>query len=265
MNDKCYILISEGITDCSLLEVIIEKFLCFKPYDNVKSLPDIFKQMIGRYPTLSGDLKRQDSPTFYFKDNIRIAIKQANGYSNIPQRVSSLIEIIEKEDFYEQFGGFLIFCDTDLKTREETKDIFTKVFAENDVQYSNDKLEVYNHTIPCSIHLFPENGNGAVEKLLLECANTTYDFLCNDANDFREKVMDERYDNIRKTCWAKKENIQEFYADKVQFGVVSAVIKPDRPVRFTIKDKIFHKAYLNEYKKLPEFKALLEFLESNLV
>lgn len=265
MSEKCYIIISEGITDCSLLEVIIEKFLCFEPYDNVKKLPEIFKQMIGQYPALSGELKRQDSPTFFYKDNVCVAIKQANGYSNIPQRVSALTEIIEKEDFYEQFGGFLIFCDTDLKSRKDTIDTFTKAFAENEILYESDSLEVYHHTVLCKMHLFPKNGNGAVEKLLLECAKATYSFLCDDANDFRNRIMDEKYSNIRKKCWAKNEDIQEFYADKVQFGVVSSVIKPDRPVRFAIKDKIFHKQYLEQYEKLPEFKALLEFLESNLI
>ena len=64
-KQKCFILITEGMTDCSLLEVLLEKFLYFKPYENVKELPEIFKQMIGQYPARNGMLTRQDSPTFF--------------------------------------------------------------------------------------------------------------------------------------------------------------------------------------------------------
>ena len=55
--------------------------------------------------------------------------------------------------------------------------------------------------------------------------------------------MQPEYAEIRKKCWAKKDEIQEFYADKVQFEAISAVLKPDRPVRFAIKDKIIRKEY----------------------
>lgn len=153
MNEMiCYILVSEGVTDCSLIEVMIEKFLCFKPYDNVKSLPELFKQMIGQYPAISGELKRQDSPTFYYKDDICIAVKQANGFSNIPQRVSALIEILDKETLYEQFGGFLVFCDTDMKSKQETEAIFRKSFEENDIEYVGNALKAYEHIISCKMH-----------------------------------------------------------------------------------------------------------------
>ena len=47
-EEKYLILVSEGITDCSLLEVLLEKFLNFWPYHNLKELPEIFKQMIGQ-------------------------------------------------------------------------------------------------------------------------------------------------------------------------------------------------------------------------
>ena len=33
------------------------------------------------------------------------------------------------------------------------------------------------------------------------------------------------------------------YADKVQFGAISTVLKPDKPVRFSIKDKIIRTKY----------------------
>lgn len=94
-EEKCFILVSEGVTDCSLLEALLEKFLCFQSYENTKELPEIFRQMIGQYPGKNGALTRQDSPTFYHKDQVSIAVKQANGYSNIPQKIVDLIEILD--------------------------------------------------------------------------------------------------------------------------------------------------------------------------
>ena len=68
----------------------------------------------------------------------------------------------------------------------------------------------------------------------------------------------------KRKCWAKKDEIQEFYADKVQFEAISAVLKPDRPVRFAIKDKIIRKEYYDLYMQIPDFKKVYDFLVENL-
>ena len=54
------------------------------------------------------------------------------------------------------------------------------------------------------------------------------------------------------------------YADKVQFGAISTVLKPDKLVRFSIKDKIIRTKYKKIYMKIPEFEVLYTFLEENL-
>lgn len=36
---KLYILVAEGVTDCSLLEAVLEKYLGFVQYKNIKDLP----------------------------------------------------------------------------------------------------------------------------------------------------------------------------------------------------------------------------------
>ena len=54
MREKYYILIAEGITDCSLLEAVLEKYLQFETYDNIKDLPQVFQKMIGKYPAKTG-------------------------------------------------------------------------------------------------------------------------------------------------------------------------------------------------------------------
>ena len=261
---KYYIMVTEGVTDCSLIEAVLEKYLGYNPYQNVRELPSLFEAMIGIYPMRSGELKRQDSPTFYYKDSVELAVKQANGYSNIPQKISSLVEIIDKFELYDSFGGFLIFCDTDTKSKEEIKEIFKRKFEENEILFEDGFLNVYNHQIKCNMHLFPATGLGAIEKLLLECSNISYNQLSHDAQEYKNKIMGNEYAGVRKECWASDTVIQEFYADKVQFGAISSVLKPDRPVRFTIKDKIIRTKYYESYMELPEFRELHNFLINNL-
>lgn len=263
--NKYYILIAEGITDCSFLEAVLEKYLGFEPFHNVRELPLLFSEMVGKYPTISGSLQRQDSPTFYYKDSIGIAIKQAGGCSKIPAKISLLTELIDKQEAYESFGGFLIFCDTDLHTKNEIEKEFIQKFQADNISYEKGHIKLYEKEIICKLYLFPSSGTGAIEKLLLECTNLTYGTLHQDAQDFRNKIMSEQHENLRKKCWAKKEEIQKFYADKVQFGAVSAVLKPDKPVRFAIKDNLIKPEFLDLYMKLPEFNNLHSFLSDNLI
>lgn len=264
--DKYYVLVTEGVTDCSLLEAIIEKYMGYNSFERVKDLPPLFEAMIGKYPTTSGELKRQDSPTFYYKDNIGIAIKQANGYSQIPIKIGSLLENIDKLDVYEEFAGFLVFCDTDLKTKEEAKEIFVKEFSENQISFEDGHLITCdNNRVKCNLYFFPNTGEGAIEKLLLECAQISYSRLFSDAMEYKDKIMEVDYEELRKECWATDEQIQEFYSEKVQFGAISTVLKPDRPVRFTIKDKIIRKCFFEDYMNITEFKQLYEFLGRTLI
>lgn len=93
---RFYVLVAEGVTDCSFLEAILEKYLGFVQYENIKELPPLFFEMIGTYPLATGELRRQDSPTFYYRNEIGIAVKQAGGCSQIPVKVGLLANIIDK-------------------------------------------------------------------------------------------------------------------------------------------------------------------------
>lgn len=264
MIEKYYILIAEGITDCSLLEAILEKYLQYKAYGNVKELPLLFQEMIGHYPTVTGELRRQDSPVFYHKDKIAIAVKQAGGCTKLATQASSLVEIVDQLDSYDTFGGFLLFCDTDTENIETIQKRVTEVFCQEGFEYADNVLSVYGRQVLCKLHLFPTEGCGAIEKLLLECAAITYGDLTEDALNYRQCVLDDKYGELRSECWAKDSNVQEFYADKVQFGAISTVLKPDKPVRFSIKDKIIRTKYKKLYMKIPEFEVLYTFLLKNL-
>ena len=71
--------------------------------------------------------------------------------------------------------------------------------------------------------------------------------------------MQPEYAEIRKKCWAKKMRYKSFMQIKVQFEAISAVLKPDRPVRFAIKDKIIRKEYYDLYMQIPDFKKVYDF------
>lgn len=71
---------------------------------------------------------------------------------------------------------------------------------------------------------------------------------------------EENFAKLRKVCWSKDEQIQTFYADKVQFGFLSVALKPDKPLGMTIKDKIIKTKNLHELNKVEEFNKLCKFL-----
>lgn len=117
----------------------------------------------------------------------------------------------------------------------------------------------------CGLYCFPTQERGAVEKLLLQCAEVSYENITTIADEYRNKIeKSKELEQLRKECWAKSETVQEFYADKVQFGAISTVLKPDKPVRFAIKDKLIRQKYKKKYMEIPEFECLYNFLESKL-
>ena len=88
--------------------------------------------------------------------------------------------------------------------------------------------------------------------------------MTEDALNYRKRILEDKYCELRQKCWAKESDVQEFYADKIQFGAISTVLKPDKPVRFSIKDKLIRTDYKELYMKIPEFEALYRFLDETL-
>lgn len=201
---------------------------------------------------------------FKYKNNVGVAVKMAGGCSNLAKKVSSIIAIIDIRDEYKNFGGFLLFADTDKEDAAHISKKLKDELKEEYFIYQDNMVKAYEHKLCCKLHLFPTNGCGAIEKLLLECAKITYGEVFEDALKYRECISDEKYEKLRKECWAKDKDIQEFYADKVQFGAISTVLKPDKPVRFSIKDKLIRTGYKASYMEIAEFKMLYDFLQNNL-
>lgn len=72
---KYYAIIVEGRTDSALIEAMLEKEFGFKAYTNKKDLPDIFVQMMGKYPQQTG------VKTYWFSIILSYR-KNRNNYSN---------------------------------------------------------------------------------------------------------------------------------------------------------------------------------------
>ena len=111
------------------------------------------------------------------------------------------------------------------------------------------------------IHQIPQTDEGAVEKLLLQMLGQIEPELAECAGNYRSRIMDERFDRLH-TSWAKDRKVQEFYADKVQLGAALAVLKPDRPVGYAIKDCVVDSKKKQELMEIEEFKSLYQRLNN---
>ncbi|QNU67913.1 hypothetical protein EHE19_005555 [Ruminiclostridium herbifermentans] len=261
---KYYIIVTEGFTDCATVESILEKFLGYTLYFKYNDLPNIFQRMVGKYPNEIGELQKKDSPSFYYKNNINLAVKQANGCSKIAKTVSNLLEILSISEILQDFKGFIIITDTDTKNKSELISYFRKEFANNNISLNGETITYENNEVQCYMNFIPQEGQGAIEKLLLDCSKINFSSLFDLTNTFREQLLAEGYSDIRKKYWATNDEVQSFYADKVQFGFISSVLKPDRPMRYTIKDEIISSKFEKELLEIPEYYNLYNFIKSKL-
>lgn len=124
--------------------------------------PELFKDMIGKYPTGKGELKRQDSPTFYYKNNVGVAVKMAGGCSNLAKKVSSIIAIIDIRDEYKNFGGFLLFADTDKEDAAHISKKLKDELKEEHFIYQDNMVKAYGKFI---VRIFGVNDNPKENKL----------------------------------------------------------------------------------------------------
>lgn len=263
---KYYAVIVEGRTDSALIEAMLEKEFNFKAYTNKKDLPNVFVQMMGKYPQQTGELKPTGFPLFYYTDEIGITVRIANGNTKIAATLEGLWEIMENCDVLDDFCGFIVVTDKDNKSNdkvvaelaEQLKRVNLKFLSENSIikNEDGDKTRLW-------IYIIPKNGQGAIEKLLLGCAEKVCenDVYCL-SEKVRNKLNEDCFNRIRQS-WGK-EQVQDFYADKVQFGIISAILKPDKTIAMTVKDKIIRKEFLKQLKKIDEYNSLYEFLKSKL-
>ncbi len=261
-----YIIIVEGYTDCALIEAIIEKSLGFQLYKKKNEMPEIFQALVNEYPSAGGDLKRSDTPHFFYKGDKKIAVKVAGGESNIAMKVENALQaadVVEKEDI----DRFLVFVDKDRhKKLNEIEKLLKDWYQERGITFDIEKntVSLYEKEYLHYVYAYPENRTGTVEKILLEIGGKIYPDLMHIAENTRAAVFDEQFDDLRSKKWSKNVEVQEFYGDKVQIGTLASILKPDRPIGYAIKDEIIKTKYLTELDKVEEFRKLQDFLKSNI-
>ena len=262
-----YVLIAEGYTDCALLEAILEKCMSFKKYDNINEMPELFRKLVGSYPNESGEMIRQDMPHFYHYENKSVVVKVAGGATKIASKVEEVLQALALCEEEEHFAGFLTFTDADNHSQEKIIKTLQENYALSEMQLCPEIDKVifeqmeYNH----SLYIYPSDGYGAVEKILLNMATEIYPELSVETLLLRPRLMGDSFIELRQTNWAKQEEQQEFYADKVQFGTIASALKPDRPVGFAIKDELVKQNILMQLEKVEEFAKLHKYLEQKIM
>lgn len=262
---KVYVIITEGYTDCALIEAILHKYMGFEQYHNKNDMPDCLQRQVGKYPGALGEMDREDMPHFFCNEQTAVMVKSAQGVSGIGKKIYDVLEGVILSNDAELLQGVLVICDADLHSAVMREKEIEQQFVDTGIELDTENKTLRHDTLQMDyhVHVIPQNENGAVEKLLLQVAEKMYPELNCSAKAYRTEIMGDVHKVLRKK-WASDEQIQEFYADKVQLGAVAAVLKPDRPVGYVVRDCLIRSSNLEDMKQIEEFRGLYEFLGGNI-
>lgn len=265
-----YAIIVEGRTDSAVVEAIICNSLNYRILETVDEVPALFKGLIGSYPvTKKGKIKSlrpEGFPIFAINQSDKsIIIKIANGNQNICKEIENISAALQTSDFIDEFVGFIVFIDSDLKTNEQIEHDLAKALRKLEINWNfkSHILEYNDLQKQLYIYKFPQTGNGAIETLLLNCAKKLYPEIYSKTEKFKQEILEDSAFEIIIKSWTKNEKIVPFYADKMQIECISAVLKPDKPIAMAVKDKIIR----NNQKclqEVDEYRRLECFLENLL-
>lgn len=259
-----YMIMTEGYTDCALAEAILEKYMGYCQYRTKGDMPGCLQKLVGVYPGELGELVPKDMPHFYYKGEKAVMVKTAKGFSEIAKKLGLVMDaVLSAGDDASVVKGVFIICDADLSSKVNNCQKLEENLEDIDgMELDRKKGSIsYEGLYLCyKIHQIPQTDEGAVEKLLLQMLGQIEPELAECAGNYRSRIMDERFERLH-TSWATDRKVQEFYADKVQLGAALAVLKPDRPVGYAIKDCVVVKAKKQELMKIEEFESLYRRLE----
>lgn len=264
---KTFVIITEGFTDSALVESVLEHCLKYKRYQNTSELSDLLRGMIGKYPGTLGELQRSDSPVFLHngEKEIDVAVKVAKGIEKIPVAIEGIYESAFVNGRLGELSGFILFTDSDAHTEDEILHMLIKEFEKKEMIFHSERnsLVIENRSFSCPVYRIPAKKQGAVESVLLDCAKVTYPELYGVARRFKDAMFEEQFENVRRK-WAKTSEIQKFYGDKVHFGAIATVLKPDRPVGYVVRDELVNRKNIEKMEGVEEFKGIVEFLGNEL-
>lgn len=254
-----YMIMTEGYTDCALAEAILQKYMGYCQYRTKGDMPVCLQKLVGVYPGELGELEPKDMPHFYHKGENAVMVKTAKGFSQIAKKLVLVMDaVLSAGDDDSAIKGVFIICDADLSSKMSNWQKLEEDIEEIDgIKLDREKGSIFYEGLSLcyEIHQIPQTGEGAVEKVLLQMLEQIEPELAGCAGNYRSQIMDESFERLH-TSWAKDKRVQEFYADKVQLQAALAVLKPDRPVGYAIKDCMVDRKKKQELMEIEEFKNL---------
>lgn len=251
----------EGNTDKALVETLLQKYYQFMEYKNKNDMPVLLSRQLTIYPQTDGSLENKSRPSFLYKDNICIMLEVVGGKSHFAERISGRLMTASLESFPKDDElDIVLIQDRDLDTDEEKRNELNNNLRDNGIIWEKEKISYDGETFSFFECCLPFNRNGAVETLILEIAEKIHPDLWEESGNYRKRICDEKFARYRDD-WAKTEIHQNLYADKLQVGAITAVLKPDSSPAMMIKDKLIKKNNLEDIRNNEEIQKLLEFFD----
>lgn len=222
-----YLFIVEGAHDVALISSILRvlKFRCIKDVNNV--IKPFNNLLIDKFPCEKNSLENYNKiPSFYDKENKNICIISADGETKLIKALDNAISKFRLDEL-DEITKVVIFCDGDLKGREEKISELIKISfpKNNDLEISKDKLiegflslnNIDIISIDTEFFVMPNNkDSGRLEQILIEAIKSVDKtlleevdiFLANIPNQYKSKWSESnsRYDKTRISCVGNVKN-----------------------------------------------------------
>ncbi len=259
---KIVYFITEGNTDRALVQTLFEKKLHFCDYNNKNEMPDPIKRQVPKYPADDGALDSKRPPLFMHKDDdVGIMISLARGKERIAKTMAGELKTAGLASLEEDEISVAVIVDRDKEKKDEKIKSDLAVELKKEGLILKDNRVCYDkESYPFSLCIVPHNQIGAVEKIILDLSELVHTELTEAAKRYRNCIEnDEKFRSYRKD-WASDSIIQTFYADKVQVGAITSVLKPDSSPAYMIHDELIHKNNVDKICEISEIAELLAFL-----
>ena len=257
---KVVYLFVEGNTDKALIEALLQKYYKYSEYNNEKDMPGLLSRQISRYPKADGELESKGKSTFLYKEDTCIMIEVAGGKDKFAEKIAGRLNAASIEDSVDDELVIAMIQDRDLGVEDKIHSEIKKAFEEKGIIWKEEKINYQGEKYCFFDYILPLNSFGAVEKIILDLSNRVYEDLTSEAKLYRDSIEKKEQFAAYREKWAKPE-YQPLYADKVQVGAITAVLKPDSSPAMMVKDKLITRNNLDIVLESEEIKGLISFLD----
>lgn len=250
---KHFLFVTEGIDDVGLLSSIIRHMGFTTEVKKLDKLDVYWKKLIpDRFPFDGKKLSRVTPiPSFFQGEYVSIAIKVAEGESNIFIEIDNILATYNMSELSD-LNGIFVLCDADNMTANTKLEKLIKAVeldSESNISVTNDKIIFKDIEIELLTYVFPNNNDsGNLETLLTELAKIKYNDLLEGSRNYIDTV----YNNYIKQIGNHK--------DKSIIGCICNVLRPAASNNISIKndswickDTIESESLCHLYKKVYDF------------